>query len=208
VAGRALGIATLEMRPACHTGRSGRYPTNMQSVTRMAGQTQRETLASAVAGDEAAFARIVATYDDEMYRVCVAICRDQTVAADAVQSAWAIAWRKLGSLRDPAAVRPWLITVAVNEARKLLRKRSRRSEVEQIGDIPDRHGGADPATGVAMLDLIAALERLKPDDRALLVLRYMAGFDASEIASALEATPDAVRQRLKRLMDRLREELR
>jgi RNA polymerase sigma-70 factor (ECF subfamily) len=180
----------------------------MQSVTRMAGHTQSETLSSAAAGDEAAFTRIVATYDDEMYRVCVAICRDRTVAADAVQSAWAIAWRKLASLRDPASVRPWLITVAVNEARKLLRKRSRRSELEHVGDIPDPYATADPATGVAMIDLIAALERLKPDDRALLVLRHVAGFNATEIATALEVTPDAVRQRLKRLMDRLREELR
>jgi RNA polymerase sigma-70 factor (ECF subfamily) len=174
----------------------------------MAGQTQSGTLSSAVAGDEAAFARIVASYDDEMYRVCLAICRDQTIAADAVQSAWAIAWRKLASVRDPGSVRPWLVTVAVNEARKLLRKRGRRLEVEQVGDIPDQYSTADPATGVATMDLIAALERLKPDDRALLILRYMAGFDATEIASALGISPDAVRQRLKRLMDRLREDLR
>ena len=180
----------------------------MQSVTRMAGQTRGETLVSAVAGDEAAFARVVAEYDDEMYRVCVTVCRDRTVAADAVQSAWAIAWKKLGSVRDPASIRPWLITVAVNEARKLLRKRGRRSEVEQLGDIPDQYASVDPSTGVAMIDLISALERLEPEDRTLIALRYMAGFNATEIASAIDARPDAVRQRLKRLVDRLREELR
>lgn len=180
----------------------------MQSVTRMAGQTRGETFSSAVAGDEAAFARLVAYYDDEMYRVCMAVCRDHAVAADAVQSAWAIAWKKLASVRDPVSVRPWLVTVAVNEARKLLKKRGRRSEVAHLGEVPDQYATADPATGVAMIDLIAALERLEPDDRALLTLRYMAGFNATEIATALDARPDAVRQRLKRLLDRLREELR
>jgi RNA polymerase sigma factor (sigma-70 family) len=80
--------------------------------------------------------------------------------------------------------------------------------VEQLGDIPDQYASADPATGVATIDLIAALERLEPDDRALLALRYMAGFNATEIATALHARPDAIRQRLKRLVDRLREELR
>jgi RNA polymerase sigma-70 factor (ECF subfamily) len=180
----------------------------MQSVTRMAGQTRGETFSSAVAGDEAAFARLVADYDDEMYRVCMAVCRDHAVAADAVQSAWAIAWKKLASVRDPVSVRPWLVTVAVNEARKLLKKRGRRSEVAHLGEVPDQYATADPATGVAMIDLIAALERLEPDDRALLTLRYMAGFNATEIATALDARPDAVRQRLKRLVDRLREELR
>jgi RNA polymerase sigma-70 factor (ECF subfamily) len=179
----------------------------MQSVSRVAGQTQGETLSPVVAGDETAFARIVAAYDDEMYRVCLAVSRDRAVAADAVQAAWDIAWRKLASVRDPGAVRPWLVTVAVNEAKKLLRKRHRRSEIELLVDLPDGYATADPATGVAMLDLVAALERLKPDDRALLALRYMAGFSATEIATALQLRPEAVRQRLKRLIDRLREEL-
>jgi RNA polymerase sigma-70 factor (ECF subfamily) len=174
----------------------------------MAGRARGETLSSAVAGDEAAFARLVADYDDEMYRVCMAVCRDHAVAADAVLSAWAIAWKKLASIRDPVSVRPWLVTVAVNEARKLLKERGRRSEVAHLGDVPDHYATADPATGVAMIDLIAALERLEPDDRALLTLRYMAGFNATEIATALDVRPDAVRQRLKRLVDRLREELR
>jgi RNA polymerase sigma-70 factor (ECF subfamily) len=111
-------------------------------------------------------------------------------------------------VRDPDAIRAWLVTVAVNEAKKLLKKRRRASEIEHAGDIPDQYAIADPVTGVAMMDLIAAMERLKPDDRALLVLRYMAGFNATEIATALETNPEAVRQRLKRLMDRLRDELR
>jgi RNA polymerase sigma-70 factor, ECF subfamily len=180
----------------------------MQSVTRAVGHVHGERQRPAAAGDEATFTRLVATYDDEMYRICVAVCRDPTIAADAVQSAWAIASRKLATVREPGAIRPWLITVAVNEARKLLRKRSRRAEVEQIAALPDGYAGADPATGVATLDLLAALQRMEPDDRALLVLRYVAGFNATEIASAVGGSPDAVRQRLKRLLDRLREELR
>jgi RNA polymerase sigma-70 factor (ECF subfamily) len=174
----------------------------------MAGRTQGETVAPVVVGDEAAFARIVAAYDDEMYRVCLAVLRDPTVAADAVQAAWAIAWRKLPTLRDPESVRPWLMTIAVNEGKKLLGRATRRSKVEHPGDIPEQYVTADPATGVATIDLVAALERLRPDDRALLALRYMAGFNATELATALATSPDAVRQRLKRLMDRLREELR
>jgi len=45
------------------------------------------------------------------------------------------------------------------------------------------------------------------DDRTLLAMRYVAGFDATEIADALGSSPAAIRQRLKRLLDRLREEL-
>ena len=57
------------------------------------------------------------------------------------------------------------------------------------------------------MDLRAALWRLGPDDGALLVMRYGAGFNASGLAIATGKQPAAIRQRLKRLLDRLREDL-
>jgi RNA polymerase sigma factor (sigma-70 family) len=177
----------------------------------MAGTTNHvapDTFASASAGDEVAFTLIVAAYDSEMYRVCVAVCRDQTVAADAVQAAWAIAWRKLRTVREPDRLRPWLVAIAVNEAKTLLKRRSKRARVEVVADASDRPGGQDPAAGIASIDLRTTLERLDPDDRALLAMRYVAGFNASELSTALDASPAAIRQRLKRLVDRLRGELK
>jgi RNA polymerase sigma factor (sigma-70 family) len=79
--------------------------------------------------------------------------------------------------------------------------------METTGDPADAPGGIDPATGIAGVDLRAALMRLEADDRALLVMRYGAGFDSSELAVATGKTPAAIRQRLKRLVDRLREDL-
>jgi RNA polymerase sigma factor (sigma-70 family) len=179
----------------------------MEAMTGATDRSTVEAFASAAAGDETAFARIVAAYDDEMYRICVAVCRDQTIAADAVQAAWAIAWRKLGTLREPERVRPWLVAIAVNESKTLLKRRQKRARVELVADATDRPGGLDPATGIASIDLRATLERLDSDDRALLAMRYVAGFNASELAAALDLSPAAVRQRLKRLVDRLRGEL-
>lgn len=59
----------------------------MEAMTRPASRATSDTFAAAARGDEVAFARIVETHDDEMYRVRVAVCRDQTIAADAVQAA-------------------------------------------------------------------------------------------------------------------------
>jgi RNA polymerase sigma factor (sigma-70 family) len=179
----------------------------MQAVPRMAEIVPSEDFASAVAGDEVSFARIVAAYDDEVYRVCIAVFRDQTVAADAVQAAWSIAWRKLRSVRDPARLRPWLVSVAVNEGKKLLRQRDRGTLRGRIEEASDGHGGIDPSASIESLDLRSALERLSPDDRALLAMRYVAGFNATELAAATGASPAGTRQRLKRLLDRLRTEL-
>lgn len=179
----------------------------MEAMTGVIDADLSGVIASAAAGDDLAFARIVGAYHAEMTRICVVVARDATLAEEAVQAAWSIAWRKLGSVRDPARLRPWLVSVAVNEARQLLRGRRRRVLLEITGDATEPSGGIDPSTGVGTLDLRGAVERLDPDDRALLALRYLAGFDATELSKTLGISPAAVRQRLKRLLDRLREDL-
>jgi RNA polymerase sigma factor (sigma-70 family) len=97
--------------------------------------------------------------------------------------------------------------VAVNETRQLLRKQQRRAVVEVAVDAADEPGGVDPSTRVAGIDLRRALDRLEPDDRALLAMRYVAGFDSNELAAAIGISPSGTRNRLERLLRRLREEL-
>jgi RNA polymerase sigma factor (sigma-70 family) len=179
----------------------------MEAMSGTANEDLTALIASAVDGEDVAFARIVAANHDDMRRVCVFITRDHELADDAVQAASSIAWRKLGSLKEPDRLRPWLTSVAVNEARKLLKKRIRRSEREVIMDLSASPGGGDPAAGISSLDLRAAMGRLDPDDRALLAMRYIAGFNATELATAIGISPSGTRNRLERLLARLRQEL-
>src|SRR3954471_18540312 len=108
-------------------------PEHLWGMTLLPTQVD-DSLASAVAqataGDEVAFARIVRAHHTDMTRVCFVICGDVDLADEAVGAAWPIVWRKLGSLRDPDRLRPWLVSVAANEARQLLRRQRRRSVVE------------------------------------------------------------------------------
>jgi RNA polymerase sigma-70 factor (ECF subfamily) len=163
-------------------------------------------VALAAAGDEFAFARIIRAHHDDMTRVSFVICGDLDVADEAVQAAWPIIWRKLGSLRDPGRLRPWLVSIAANEARQLVRRRRRRTVVE-LAMVGSMSSGVDPAGHVGDLDLANALGRLDPDDRALLALRYVAGFDSTELARATGRSASGTRARLARLLDRLRTEL-
>jgi RNA polymerase sigma-70 factor (ECF subfamily) len=179
----------------------------MEALTRVAQRDHGDVIASAAAGDEIAFQQIIAEHQDDMRRVCSYVTRDEAVAEEATYAAWAIVWRKIGSVREPASLRPWLISVAVNEAKRILRKRKRQAEVEVRTDVSGEPGGVDPGTGIASIDLRAAMARLDPDDRALIAMRYGAGFNANELALATGKTPAATRQRLKRLLDRLREDL-
>ena len=130
------------------------------------------------------------------------------MAEDAVAAAWPLAWRKLRSLRDHDRLRPWLCSIAANEARQLLRRRRRQTVVEI--PVSDTVGGStsDPATRAAAdIDLANALARLPPDDRALLALRYVAGLNSTELGAALGMSASGTRARLGRLLGRLRTEL-
>lgn len=165
------------------------------------------TVRLAAEGDETAFARLVEAYHPQMAKVAYVICGDVEVARDAVQSAWALAWRRLPTLRDPAQVRPWLVAIAANEARGALRRRRRPGPSLELDNLLDASGGPDPADGIAVVDLRRQLARLDPDDRALLALRYVSGFDSTQIAAHLGMSASGVRSRLSRLLDRLRTEL-
>jgi DNA-directed RNA polymerase specialized sigma24 family protein len=96
----------------------------------------------------------------------------------------------------------------VNEARQLLRARKRRSLLEvPVIQVEEPRGGLDPGSTINSIDLRNALGRLDPNDRALIAMRYVAGFDATELAVATGRTPSGTRARLARLLQRLERDL-
>jgi RNA polymerase sigma-70 factor, ECF subfamily len=161
---------------------------------------------SAATGDEVAFARLVATHHASMARVAYVICGDDDTTRDAVQSAWAIAWRRMSSLRDPGQIGAWLVAIAANEARQAIR-RQRRSKVVDISADIDRPGGRDPEESVDLVDLRRSLRGLTAEERSLLAMRYAAGLDSADIGRQLGISASGVRSRITRLLDRLRLDL-
>jgi len=71
----------------------------------------------------------------------------------------------------------------------------------------DTAADSDPADRIGLVDLARVLAGLKPDDRSLLAMRFVAGLDSTEIAAQLHLSPSGVRSRLARLIERLRTEL-
>jgi RNA polymerase sigma-70 factor (ECF subfamily) len=179
-------------------------------VGTMAVQVE-DLVQAAATGDADAFTELVSRHHRDLLRVAYVICRDPALAEDAAQSAWAIAWRRIGDVQDPARVRAWLVTVAANEARAAMR--SRRSSVREISvgnialaAVPDSR--SDPlADSIATSDLRRVLASLDSTDRALIALRYVAELSSEEIGRALGMSSSGVRGRLSRLLLRLRGEL-
>src|SRR5258706_15876790 len=135
-------------------------------------ETQGSIVELAIAGDEVAFARIVAAHHDDMARIAFFVCGDLDVAEEAEQSAWAVAYRRLKDLRNPDRLRPWLMSVAANEARQIARSRRRRTVRELAVTAAARPRDIDHAAMIA-----GAFDRLDPKDRAIVGLRFIGGFE-------------------------------
>ena len=135
-------------------------------------------------------------------------------AEDAAQEAVLRAWQSWHALRDTGALRSWLLRITVNVCQDWCRGRfgTRRArtqplladEVLPLGLLGDDPGASDATSA---LDLRHAINRLDTDLRVVVVLRYYADMDATEIGAALNLPPATVRTRLRRALIRLRERL-
>lgn len=136
---------------------------------------------------------------------------------DAVQEALARAWRAWPGLRDTQVVRVWLLRITINVCREWHRGRFGR-ELELTRPLlsdeitePDRWLQLDSAVGTSdhtgALDLRAAVSTLEEGLRLIVVLRFYAGMDATEIGIALDVPAYTIRTRLVRALDQLREQL-
>ena len=96
-----------------------------------------ELVRAATAGDRGAFAAIYDRYADRLHDFCWSILRDRDEAADATQDAFVVAAERLGQLRDPERLRPWLYAVARSQAFRRARARSRVAPEEEMTELPD-----------------------------------------------------------------------
>src|ERR671915_1953850 len=148
-------------------------------------------------GDVEAFRMLVQEHSGLVYRVALRILGVED-AQDASQEAWIRAWRNIENFRGDSAFSTWLYRITVNTCLSARRKESRRKEREYGGDgllfLPEPSGGdADPEaaalTAQQREELLAALEHVRAEHRAALVLRHMEGLSYSEIAQILDV-PD------------------
>ena len=150
-------------------------------------QTDAELVRGSMAGDKAAFAQIYDRYADRLYDFCVGMLRDYDGAADCVQETFCVAATRLHQLREPDKLRPWLYSVARNEALRRLRERRRETPAEELPDVQSDDASPDTLSArTELADLIAEVAGgLSDRDRALLDLTFRHGMHGTELADAL-----------------------
>jgi RNA polymerase sigma-70 factor (TIGR02960 family) len=185
-----------------------------------------DLISRATAGDEEAFRELVDPYRKELHVHCYRMLGSTEDAEDALQETLLAAWRGLARFERRASIRTWLYRVATNRCLNALRSAGRRpradvpleadlpeptrlSEVVWLEPYPDvlLEGLLDKPPGpetcyeareAISLAFVTAVQLLPPRQRAVLILRDVLGYRASEVAQMLDSTTESATSALKR----------
>lgn len=159
--------------------------------------------------DRQAFAELVGRHQSAVSAVAYNACGDLTLSEDIAQEAFWAAWRERTALLDPSRLRAWLCGISRNLARNAVR-RTRPSE-SLDGQTEPEDNGNEPADEVVSREeqtlVWQALEEIPETYREPLILFHREHQSVAEVALTLELSSDAVKQRLSRGRELLREQV-
>jgi len=175
----------------------------------------RRLIAECLQGRTAAFGELVRRYQDRLYNSIYRVLDNAEDAYDVVQEAFINAYQSLNSFKGDAEFFTWLYRIAFNSAISLKRKRKALLRLEwgpdeKVGIEPiDESAFSDPGSAMQRGEedaaLQAALNRLSPEHRAVLVLKDLEGQKYEDIAEILDVPIGTIRSRLHRARLELRD---
>jgi RNA polymerase sigma-70 factor (ECF subfamily) len=177
-------------------------------------QTEAELVQAAARGDGEAYEQLVRKYQDRLFTTVMHMVRRRVEAEDIVQDAFLQAYANLPAFQGKCGFYTWLYRIAMNLA--LSRRRRARpvfsleENREAIGEEPADRGEAPPDKMVReerLAEIQAAVANLDADQRAVLVLRAVEGFDYRTIGLVLGLNVGTVRSRLHRARMKVRSAL-
>lgn len=128
-------------------------------------------------------------YGDMIFRICLFTLKNHADAEDAVQETFIIYFRKSPDFKSHKHEKAWLISVAMNKCKDILRFNKRhRTEPEELlaGYVQDEES----------THILDALMRVPEKFRIVLTLHYIEGYKINEIAEIIKKSPSAVKMRL------------
>ena len=157
----------------------------------------------AIAGSKEAFCSLYGEYKDRLYRYALYRLGDPTEAEDAVSDCVLAAWKGIGSLRSGKAFGSWIFRILSNCCASRIREMiGTRENLERIHDEGTGSVSVPPSVSV---ELAEALSQLSEEERDIVLLSIIGGFNSTEISSLTGLTSGSVRSKLSRSLTKMRE---
>ncbi|MBQ8382423.1 MAG: sigma-70 family RNA polymerase sigma factor [Clostridia bacterium] len=144
---------------------------------------------------------LIERYSPMLTGLCMHLCQNRADAEDLFQDTWERVMKesKKRNLRDIAYAQAWIARICINLYIDRARKRSREAQAEfQSNEEKDAflQNVSDPSARAEYGELYDALERLDPEHKSVIVLKYFYGYPDSQIAAILNIPEGTVRSRL------------
>ncbi len=190
----------------------------MENQVRYENETSDEVLIGRFQqGDNYAFDLLVKRYKDPLINFIYRFLGSQTDAEDVLQETFLRLYKNKHYYKEIAKFSTWIYTIAGNLAKTELRKRRRRTffSINQYGgedkdyDIPDDSSNPEQETNTQITDDIiqAAIERLSPKFKEVIILRDIQGFSYEEISEMIKVPLGTVKSRVNRARLKLQADL-
>ena len=162
----------------------------------------------AQAGDVAAFEALVDRHYGDCLRYAVRMLGERADAEEAVQDTFVRAFRSIRRYDDRAPLRAWLLRILVNRCRSAIARRSRRARLLlERPLLPEPEPGGEGAEGVRE-EVERGLARLPPEQREAFLLKHVEELSYEEMSTLTGVGVSALKMRVKRASERLREILK
>ena len=170
----------------------------------MAIPQDQTLIIAAQQGDREAIQRLLVSCQFDIRRMARSECANLEDADDAVQETMVQVYRRIGTLRTLASYSAWIYAIVRHECRRLMRHMRGRVELpDEDAPIFARHSNFSLS-----IDLAAAIESLPHKYREAIILRDCEERSITEIAESLELTREAVKSRIHRARQMIREYLK
>lgn len=168
-------------------------------------RAERALVRDAQRGSAEAFEQLFRSHWPRAYRAALLVVGDAAAAEDIAQESFLAAVRALDRFDRRRPFGPWLHRIVVNRAIDWARARALRRETFSDGPEP---AAVEREESAHARSLAAGLALLQPEQRAVIVLRYLLEYTPGEIAQLLDLPRGTVNSRLRRGLDRLQEAVR
>ena len=155
-------------------------------------------------GDREAFGGLYDRFARPLFLDLVGRLGSRDDAEDVLQASFLSVWTRLPTLRTPSRFAPWLFRVARNRATDALRQRRRRPTFSALSDDLLAPLGDGDGDDERVRKVVAAM---KPESRALLLLRAVQGWSTEDVAKAWGLSAPTIRRRTARLRAHLERQL-
>ncbi len=170
---------------------------------------QENIIARARRGDADAFEQLVVAYRDQVFRLALRMCGSEADADEVAQEAFLSAWKALPNFRGESQFSTWLYQLTTHAAIDLMRREKRQIAAADITEV----SAADPAPSPQQQaeqseqrEIVRdAILQLAPEQREVVVLRFMEELSYEEIGAVLKLPSGTVKSRLNRAKAQLKE---